>query len=186
MSTAMILQFRTRQLDLQDSVRVYEAMLAVQGFPPSHRQLLRELKTWLQGTSRLNVVAIQAMQSVLEVEGRFLNTPRILPIVLAHLAFLYNVVGELWSDLDPAFRKIMQHEGQLAKQMYEDAISQYMRDHNCQQAFAIQFLQDTALERLEDRHRKITYVLHRLTEKTLSGFSGKNTFSHFEVHGISL
>ena len=162
MYLAMIVPLYNDQPELHTNLTTYTEMIAEQGFPAAHLQLLQDLKAWFDSNSASHDDTVQTVQRVLDIEAQFLIDAGVAGVASEHLAFLYTVVGEVFDDLGPDFRQVTQHEAWLAEQTYEDAISQHMRDTGCDRLEAVQYRKGVALERLQERHERIINLLRLL------------------------
>jgi len=58
----------------------------------------------------------------------------------------------------------MEREAEQAEQAYEDAVQEYMRDTGCDRLEAVQFMEGSALTRLQDRQERVISWVESILE----------------------
>jgi hypothetical protein len=126
-----------------------------QGFPEAHARLLQELKAWAEADSALRTQPAQVIRQVLEMEQEVLMDAGVAGIAVQHLPYLYSILGWMFGAQGRAFQEAMEREADLVEQASEEAVQEYMRDTGCDRLEAVQFIEGSALARLQDRQERV-------------------------------
>jgi hypothetical protein len=154
MENFTLLQFRDRDLDLGASVTAYTEAVTQLGFPDTHEQLLGELVQWIEPNTTSRVYALETVEQVLDIEYEILTDAGIAGTVSEHIPFLYTVLERVF-DVGPGFQDAMRRHAYDAEQAHEDAIGQYIQERGCDRLEAVQIMEETALERLQERQEHV-------------------------------
>jgi hypothetical protein len=154
MENFAILQFRHHDLDLGASVTVYAEAITQQGLPETHEHLLRELLQWVDPNAPSRAHSLETLQQVLGIEYDILTDASVTGTVSEHIPFLYAVLGRVL-NAGRGFRQAMRRYAYDAEQAHEDDMHQYMQERGCDRLEAVQLMEATAFERLQERQERV-------------------------------
>jgi hypothetical protein len=80
-------------------------------------------------------------------------------VAAEHLPFLYSVIGRVFEDGGQAFWQQLFRAAHDAEQSHEDTVQQHMRERGCDRFEAAQFMEATALQRLQERQERVVYAV---------------------------
>ena len=159
MENLSLLQFQGADLDRGACVAAYMESLERQGFPRTHEQLLHELRAWVDPNR--TSPASGTIQRMLDVENDILMDAGVTGVAAEHIPFLYSVLGRVFEDGGQAFRQQLLRAAHDAELAHEDAVQQHMRETGCDRLEAVQFMETTALQRLQERQERVVYAVER-------------------------
>ena len=159
MANLTLLQFQGADLDLGASVVAYMESLEQQGFPRTHELLLRELRAWVDPNR--TALSSDTIERMLDVENDILMDAGVTGVAAEHIPFLYSVLGRVFEDGGQTFRQQLLRAAHDAELAHEDAVQQHMRETGCDRLEAIQFMETTALQRLQERQERVVYAVER-------------------------
>lgn len=154
MENLELLQFRDRDLDLGATITAYAEAVTQRGFPETHEQLLRDLLQWVDPDTTAHALSLETVEQVLDIEYEILTDASVAGTVSEHIPFLYTVLGHVF-DAGRAFRQAMRRAAYDAEQAHEDAIHQYMQERGCDRLEAVQLMEATAFQRLQERQERV-------------------------------
>lgn len=152
-------------LEVDASAANYAALMLQWGLPATHTQLLRELKNWISTVPTLRRQPQAALQHLLEIEGAILMDASISGIAAAHIPFLYTVLGEVFEELGPQFRKELRREAAQAEQELEESLQTQMDDTGVDRLEAVYDMENEALARLQERQERVMLLVEGLAEE---------------------
>jgi hypothetical protein len=83
-----------------------------------------------------------------EIESDILLDAGVAGIAGQNTSYLYAILASVFDDLGRAFQEAIERE---AEQAYEEDVQEYMRDTGCDRLEAVQFMEGSALARLQER-----------------------------------
>ena len=90
-----------------------------------------------------------------------------------HIPFLYTVLGEVFEELGPGFRRALHREAALAEKAHEDETHAQMAELGTEDRLdAVYEMENVALERLQERQERVMLLVEGLSEKDLMALSG--------------
>jgi len=93
-----------------------------------------------------------ALERIFEVEGSLLMDASVAGLAAQHLPFLYTVLGEVFDELGPEFRRALQREAARAEKAHEDDTKAQMAESDTEDRLdAVYAMENVALERLQER-----------------------------------
>ena len=164
MNTPKILQFRGNELDVSPSIPAYTEAIQQEGFPQAHERLLREIKAWVEADLTPDSQPAEAIRRTLEIEGDILLDAGVAGIAGQNISYLYAILGSVFDDRGGAFQVAIEREAEQAEQAYEEAVQEYMRDSGCDRLEAVQFMEGSALARLQDRQERVMSWVESILE----------------------
>jgi hypothetical protein len=171
MSQVAILQLSNGEPEVNISAANYAGLIPQWGLPATHTQLLQELKAWIETVPAFRLRPGAALQRVLEVEGDILMDASVAGTAAEHIPFLYTVLGGVFEELGPQFRRDLQQEAALAEQAYEDAIHKQMDDTGTDRLEAVYNMESVALQRLQERQERVMLLVEGLGEQDMKMLS---------------
>jgi hypothetical protein len=87
--------------------------------------------------------------SLLQFQGADLD--RGACVAAEHIPSLYSVLGRVFEDGGQAFRQQLLRAAHDAELAHEAAVQQHMQETGCDRLEAVQFMETTALQRLQER-----------------------------------
>jgi hypothetical protein len=159
MANLSLLQFQGVDLDRGASVVAYMESLERQGFPRTHEQLLRELRAWVDPNR--TSLSSDTIQRILDVENDILMDTGVTGVAAEHIPFLYSVLGRVFEEGGQTFRQQLLRAAHDAELAHEDAVQQHMRETGCDRLEAVQVMETTALQRLQERQERVAYAVER-------------------------
>ena len=159
-----ILQFDGGEPNVSASVPAYTEAIQQEGFAQAHARLLRELKAWADADPVLRTQPAEIIRRVLEMENDFVMDAGVAGIAAQDIAFLYAILGAAFEDWGRPFQQAMEREAEQAEQAYEEAIQEQMQESGCDRLEAVQFMEDSALEYLQDRQEQVIHRVESLIE----------------------
>jgi hypothetical protein len=159
-----ILQFDGGEPDIGASVPAYTEAIQQGGFAQALARLLRELKAWADADPVLRTQPAEIIRRVLEMENDFVMDAGVAGIAAQNIAFLYAILGAAFVDWGRPFQEAMEYEAEQAEQAYEEAIQEQMQETGCDRLEAVQFMEDSALEYLQDRQEQVVHRVESLIE----------------------
>jgi hypothetical protein len=150
-----ILQLAHGEPDISTSAATYAAYVPQWGFPAVHTQLLQELKGWSTTVLALHRQPREALERVLEIEGSILMDASVAGLAAEHIPFLYTVLGDVFAEVEPAFRRTLH----MDESGTEDRLE------------AIYALETVALQRLQERQEQVMLVVKGLGEDEITALS---------------
>ena len=115
-----ILQMVNGEPDVSASAVAYAEGVRQWGLPTVHTQLLQELRAWLETVPDWRRQPRMALERTLDVEGSILMDASVTGLAAEHIPFLYTVLGEVFDELGPEFRRALHQEAALAEKAHED------------------------------------------------------------------
>lgn len=150
--------------DVSTSVPAYTEAIQQEGFAQAHARLLRELKAWADADPVLRTQPPESIRRVLEMENDFVMDAGVAGIAAQNIAFLYAILGAAFEDWGRPFQEAMEYEAEQPEQAYEEAIQEQMQETGCDRLEAVQFMEDSALEYLQDRQEQVMLRVESLIE----------------------
>src|SRR2546423_15461026 len=130
------------------------------GLPTVHTQLLQELKAWVETVPALRRQPAVALERILDVEGSILMDASVAGLAAEHLPFLYTVLGEVFEELGPEFRRALQREAARAEKVHEDDTRAQMAESGTEDRLdAVFAMENVALERLQERQERVLLLV---------------------------
>ena len=172
MQQVSILQMANGEPDVSTSAATYAACVQQWGLPAVHTQLLQELRAWIETVPALRRRPLMALEGILEVEGSILMDASVAGLAAEHIPFLYTVLGEVFEELGPGFRRALGREAALAEKAHEDDMRRQMGEAGTEDRLdAVYGMENVALERLQERQEHVTLLIEGLGEEALSVLS---------------
>ncbi|HEY7492451.1 MAG TPA: hypothetical protein VIH59_15245 [Candidatus Tectomicrobia bacterium] len=167
-----VLQMAHGEPDISASAATYAACVPEWGLPAVHTQLLRELKGWIAMDPALHRQPRLALERVLEVEGSILTDASVAGLAAEHIPFLYTVLGDVFEELGPAFRRALHRQAAQAEKAHEDDMRQQMNESGTDDRLeAIYALENIALQRLQERQEHVLLLIEGLGEDDIVALS---------------
>jgi hypothetical protein len=166
-----ILQLHHGEPDASTSAAGYAESVQQRGLPATHTQLLQELKAWVGSIPAFRQQPLVALQRVLEAENNILLDASVTGTAAQHIPFLYTVLGQVFEELGPEFRRALRREAALAEQAYEEAIREHMDETGSDRLEAVYYLESLTLQRLQERQECVMLLLEGLTDEDMAQFS---------------
>ena len=164
-----VLQMANGEPDLSSSIATYTACVPEWGFPAIHTQLLQELKGWMARDPAVPHQPRVALERVFEVEGNLLMDASVAGLAAEHLPFLYTVLGEVFAELGPQFRRALHRQAARVEKAHEDEIRQQMGESGTDDRLeAVYALENIALQRLQERQEHVLLLLEGLGEDEIA------------------
>jgi hypothetical protein len=160
-----ILQIAHGEPEVNASAANYAAMIPQWGLPATHTQLLQELKAWGETVPELRRQPVGALQRILEIEGSILLDASVAGIAAEHIPFLYTVLGEVFEEFGPQFRRELRQAAALAERTYEEDISKQMDETGADRLEAVYDMESVALQRLQERQEHAMLLVEGLREQ---------------------
>jgi hypothetical protein len=89
-----------------------------------------------------------------------------------HIPFLYTVLGEVFDELGPEFRRALHREAALAEKANEDDTHAQMAETGMEDRLeAVYEMENVSLERLQERQERVMLLVEGLGEEDISVFS---------------
>jgi hypothetical protein len=89
-----------------------------------------------------------------------------------HLPFLYTVLGEVFDELGPEFRRALQREAARAEKVHEDDTRAQMAESGTEDRLdAVYAMENVALERRQERQERVMLLVEALGEEDISVLS---------------
>jgi len=172
MQQVSILQMANGEPDVSASAATYAECVQQWGLPAVHTQLLQELRAWAETALALRRQPRMALERILDVEGSILMDASVAGLAAEHIPFLYTVLGEVFDELGAGFRRALRREAALAEKAHEDAIQAQMGEAGTEDRLdAVYAMEDTALERLQERQERVMLLIEGLREEDISVLS---------------
>ena len=167
-----ILQMADGEPDVSVSATTYAEGVRQWGLPTVHTQLLQELRAWIETVPDWRRQPRLALERLLEIEGTILTDASVAGLAAEHIPFLYTVLGEVFDELGPAFRRALQQEAALAEKAHEDDTQAQMAESGTEDRLdAVYEMENVALERLQERQERVTLLVEGLGEEDISVLS---------------
>ena len=113
-----------------------------------------------------------ALERIFDVEGSLLMDASVAGLAAQHLPFLYTVLGEVFDELGPEFRRALQREAARAEKVYEDDTQAQMTESGTEDRLdAVYAMENVALERLQERQERVMLLIEALGEEDISVLS---------------
>ena len=172
MQQITILQMAHSEPDVSASATTYAEGVRQWGLPTVHTQLLQELRAWMETVPDLHRQPRLALERLLEVEGSILMDASVAGLAAQHIPFLYTVLGEVFDELGPEFRRALHQEAALAEKAHEDDTHAHMAELGTEDRLeAVYEMESVALERLQERQERVMLLVEGLGEEDLSVLS---------------
>jgi hypothetical protein len=137
-----------------------------------HTQLLQELKVWIAMDPTLHHQPWVALERVFEVEGSILTDASVAGLAAEHIPFLYTVLGDVFEELGPSFRRALHREAAQAEKTYEDDMRHQMSESGTDDRLeAIYALENLALQCLQERQECVLLLVEGLGENDMAALS---------------
>ena len=137
-----------------------------------HTQLLQELKGWSTTVLALHRQPREALERVLEIEGSILMDASVAGLAAEHIPFLYTVLGDVFAEVGPAFRRALHRAAALAEKGHEDEMRHQMDESGTEDRLeAIYALETVVLQRLQERQEQVMLVVEGLGEDEIAALS---------------
>lgn len=159
MTNLSLLQLQGADWDRGATAAAYIESLEQQGFPRTHEQLLRELRARID--PKRPFPSSDTIQHMLDIENDILMDAGVTGVAAEHIPFLYAVLGRVFEDGGQTFRLLLLQAAYDAEQAHEDAVHQQMRETGCDRFEAVQFMEATALQRLQERQERVVDVVSK-------------------------
>jgi hypothetical protein len=167
-----VLQMAHGEPDISASAATYAACVPEWGFPAVHTQLLQELKGWIATDPALHRQPLATLERVFEVEGSILMDVSVAGLAAEHIPFLYTVLGDVFAELGPSFRRALHREAARAEKAHEDDIRHQMSESGTDDRLeAIYALENVALQRLQERQEHVLLLVEGLAEDDIAALS---------------
>ena len=82
-------------------------------------------------------------------------------VAAEHIPLLYSVLERMFKDGGQTFRQQLLRAAHDAELTHEDAVQQHMQETACDRLEAVQFMETTALQRLQERQERVVYAVER-------------------------
>jgi hypothetical protein len=172
MQQISILQMANGEPDANATAATYAEGVRQWGLPTVHTQLLQELRAWIETVPALRRQPRMALERILEIEGSILMDASVAGLAAEHIPFLYTVLGEVFDELGPEFRRALHREAALAEKAHENDIHQQMGEAGTEDRLdAVYEMENVALERLQERQERVMLLLEGLGEEDISVLS---------------
>jgi hypothetical protein len=172
MQQITILQMANSEPDVSASATTYAEGVPQWGLPTVHTQLLQELRAWIETVPDLRRQPRLALERILEVEGSILMDVSVAGLAEQHIPFLYTVLGEVFDELGPEFRRALHREAALAEKANEDDTHAQMAEIGTEDRLeAVYEMENVALERLLERQERVMLLVEGLGEEDISVLS---------------
>ena len=172
MQQVSVLQMANGEPDVSASTATYTELVQQWGLPTVHTQLLQELKAWVETVPALHRQPLVAIERILDVEGSILMDASVAGLAAEHMPFLYTVLGEVFDELGPEFRRALHREAALAEKAHEDDTHAQMAEIGTEDRLdAVYEMENVALERLQERQERVTLLVEGLGEEDISVLS---------------
>ena len=172
MQQISILQLVNGEPDVSASATTYAEGVRQWGLPTVHTQLLQELRAWIETVPDWRRQPRLALERLLEVEGTMLTDASVAGLAAEHIPFLYTVLGEVFDELGPAFRRALQQEAALAEKAHEDDTHAQMAESGTEDRLdAVYEMENVALERLQERQERVMLLVEGLGEEDITALS---------------
>jgi hypothetical protein len=172
MQQISILQMVNGEPDVSASAATYAEGVRQWGLPTVHPQLLQELRAWSETVPDLRRQPRLALERILDVEGTILTDASVAGLAAEHIPFLYTVLGEVFEELGPEFRRALYQEAALAEKAHEDDTHAQMAEIGTEDRLeAVYEMENVALERLQERQERVTLLVEGLGEEDISVLS---------------
>ena len=113
-----------------------------------------------------------ALERLFEVEGSILMDASVAGLAAQHIPFLYTVLGEVFDELGPEFRRALHREAALAEKANEDDTHAHMAEIGTEDRLdAVYEMENVALERLQERQERVMLLVEGLGEEDISVLS---------------
>ena len=113
-----------------------------------------------------------ALEGILEVEGSILMDASVAGLAAEHIPFLYTVLGEVFEELGPGFRRALHREAALAEKAHEDDMRQQMGEAGTEDRLdAVYDMENVALERLQERQARVMLLVEGLRKEDITALS---------------
>jgi hypothetical protein len=167
-----ILQMAHGEPDVSASAATYAEGVRQGGLPTVHTQLLQELRAWMETGPALRRQPRLALERLFEVEGSILMDASVAGLAAQHIPFLYTVLGEVFDELGPEFRRALHQEAALAEKAHEDDTHAQMAEIGTEDRLeAVYEMENVALERLQERQERVMLLVEGLGEEDISVLS---------------
>jgi hypothetical protein len=174
MEQVSILQMADGEPDISASAATYVECVPQWGLPAVHTQLLQELRAWMETVPALRRQPRLALERLLDVEGSILMDASVAGLAAEHLPFLYTVLGEVFAEVGPAFRRAFQDAAALAEQAHEEAIQQYAAETGIEDRLeGVYEMETVALERLQERQERVLLLVEDLSEEAITALASQ-------------
>ena len=175
MQQISILQMVNGEPDVSASAATYAEGVRQWGLPTVHTQLLQELRAWIETVPDLRRQPRLALERLLEVEGTILTDASVAGLAAEHIPFLYTVLGEVFDELGPEFRRALHQEAALAEKAHEDDTHAQMAELGTEDRLdAVYEMENVALERLQERQERVMLLVEGLREEDITAFSSNS------------
>lgn len=172
MPQVAILQMTNGEPEIDTSAATYATCVQQWGFPAVHTQLLQELRAWVETVPALRRQPRLALERIFDVEGSLLMDASVAGLAAQHLPFLYTVLGEVFDELGPEFRRALQREAAQAEKAHEDDTQAQMAESGTEDRLdAVFAMENVALERLQERQERVMLLVEALGEEDISVLS---------------
>ena len=172
MQQVAVLQMANGEPDVSASAATYAECVQQWGLPAVHTQLLQELRVWLETVPALRRQPLMALERILDVEGSILMDASVAGLAAEHIPFLYTVLGEVFEELGPGFRRALHREAALAEKAHEDDMHQQMGEAGTEDRLdAIYDMENVALERLQERQERVMLLVEGLRKEDITTLS---------------
>jgi hypothetical protein len=172
MQQIAILQIANGEPDVSASAATYVEGVPQWGLPTVHTQLLQELRAWIETVPTLQRQPRMALERVLEVENSILMDASVAGLAAQHIPFLYTVLGEVFEELGPEFRRTLYREAALAEKAHEDDTHTQMAESGTEDRLdAVYAMENVAMERLQERQERVMLLVEGLGEADISALS---------------
>ena len=167
-----ILQMANGEPDVNTSAATYAEGVRQWGLPTVHTQLLQELRAWIETVPDWRRQPRLALERLFEVEGSILMDASVAGLAAQHIPFLYTVLGEVFDELGPEFRRALHREAALAEKANEDDTHAHMAEIGTEDRLdAVYEMENVALERLQERQERVMLLVEGLGEEDISVLS---------------
>jgi hypothetical protein len=166
-----ILQIANGEPEVNASATNYAALIPQWGLPATHTQLLQEFKAWSETVPELRRQPVGALQRILEIEGAILLDASVAGTAAEHIPFLYTVLGEVFEEFGPQFRRALRQEAALAEHTHEEDICQQMDETGTDRLEAIYDMESVALQRLQERQERVMLLVEGLRGQDMRALS---------------
>jgi hypothetical protein len=175
MQQVSILQMANGEPDVSATAATYAACVQQWGLPAVHTQLLQELRAWMETIPAWHRQPLMALERILDVEGSILMDASVAGLAAEHIPFLYTVLGEVFEELGPGFRRALHRAAALAEKAHEDDLRQQMGEAGTEDRLdAVYAMENVALERLQERQERVMLLVEGLREEDISALSSNS------------
>jgi hypothetical protein len=172
MQQITILQMANGEPDVSASTATYAECVQQWGLPAVHTQLLQELRAWIETVPHLRRQPRLALERILEIEGSIIMDTSVAGLAAEHIPFLYTVLGEIFEELGPEFRRALQREAALAEKTHEDDMRHQMGESRTEDRLdAVYEMENLALQRLQERQERVMLLIEGLSEEDITALA---------------